>query len=110
MTDSTEAMEQQGFVQWFRHKFPGVLIFAIPNGEYRAKSTAKKLVAQGVVSGVPDLYIPSMRTWVEMKRKHGGILSNEQKRIHKYLDGVGDTVIVGNGAEDASRKILEMLK
>ena len=68
------------------------------------------MVLQGIVSGVPDLYIPSMKTWVEMKRKSGGVLSNEQKRIHLYLASIGDTVIVGHGAEDASRKIMEMLQ
>ena len=110
MKCSTEHMEQVGFVQWFRLKFPETLIFAIPNGEYRAMTTAKKLRAEGVVSGVPDLYIPCYGLWVEMKRREGGTLSDEQKRIHDYLRSIGDKVIVGYGAEDASRKVLELIK
>ena len=110
MKCSTEHMEQQGLVLWFRGRFPETLMFAIPNGEYRAMTTAKKLRAEGVVPGVPDLCIPAWRCWVEMKRKEGGKISDEQKRIHSYLKGIGDTVIVGYGAEDASRKILDWRK
>lgn len=106
---SSESMEQRGFLIWFHLKFPGVLMFAIPNGEYRAKSTASKLVKEGVVAGIPDLYIPAWKTWVEMKRKHGSKVSKEQEQIHHYLKQIGDTVIVGYGAEDASRKLLEVL-
>ena len=100
-------MEQQGLVTWFRGRFPETLIFAIPNGEYRAMTTAKKLRDEGVTPGVPDLYIPAFRMWIEMKRKEGSNVSDEQKRIHSYLKGIGDTVIVGYGAEDASKKILD---
>jgi hypothetical protein len=100
-------MEQQGFIIWFRQKFPETLIFAIPNGEYRAMTTAKKLRAEGVVPGIPDLQVPEWKVWIEMKRKEGGSISEDQKRIHKYLEGIGHTVIVGYGAEDASRKLLQ---
>ena len=103
---SNEHSEQVGLVLWFRRRFPDVLIFAIPNGEYRAISTAKKLKAEGVVPGIPDLFIPSWKLWVEMKRSDGGVISPEQHSIHGYLERVGYTIIVGNGAEDASRKIL----
>lgn len=60
--------------------------------------------------GVPDLCIPEWRCWVELKRKVGGKLSDEQKRVIAYLEGIGDTVIVGYGAEDASRKIMDFVK
>jgi hypothetical protein len=103
-------MEQQGLVTWFRGKFPETLIYAIPNGEYRAMTTAKKLRAEGVVPGIPDLAVPAWRVWIEMKRKEGSNVSDDQKRIHNYLKGIGDTVIIGYGAEDASRKILDWRK
>jgi hypothetical protein len=104
---STESMEQIGFVRWFRSRFPGVLIFHIPNGGARHIVTGKKLKDEGVVAGVPDLFIPLWSCWIEMKKKDGGILSFEQKHIHKYLEGIGHKVIVGYGAEDASRKLLQ---
>lgn len=106
----SEHSEQVGLINWFRGRFPGVLIFAIPNGEKRALSVAKRLKAEGVVRGVPDLYVPAWNLWIEMKRKSGGRLSPEQKQMIDYLKGIGHTAIVGKGAEDASAQILQFLK
>ena len=75
----SEHDEQVGFINWFRAKYSGVLIFAIPNGEKRAISVAKRLKAEGVVRGVPDLYVPTWNLWIEMKRASGGRLSPDQK-------------------------------
>jgi len=87
-----------------------VLIFAIPNGEKRAITVAKRLKAEGVVRGIPDLLIPQWTLWVEMKRISGGRLSPEQKAMIQYLEGIGQKVIVAKGAADASKQILEHLK
>ena len=106
----SEHSEQVGLINWFRGRFPGVLIFAIPNGEKRALSVAKRLKAEGVTRGVPDLYIPAWNLWIEMKRKSGGRLSPEQKQVIDYLKGIGHTVVVGRGAEDASAQILHFLE
>ena len=83
------------------------MIFAIPNGEKRAITVAKRLKAEGVVRGIPDLFIPQWNLWVEMKRVSGGRLSPEQKAMITYLESIGNTVIVGKGAADASKQILE---
>jgi len=106
----SESDEQIGFLQWWRAQFPGVRIFHIPNGGHRAVSVAKKMKAEGVCPGVPDLYVPAWRLWIEMKRRKGGRLSAEQREWAEYLEGIGDTVIVGKGAEDASRQVLEFLR
>ena len=106
----SEHSEQVGLINWFRGRFPGVLIFAIPNGEKRALSVAKRLKAEGVTRGVPDLYIPAWNLWIEMKRQKGGRLSPEQKQVIDYLKGIGHTVVVGRGAEDASAQILHFLE
>jgi hypothetical protein len=37
------------------------LIFAIPNGGHRVKAVAGKLKAEGVRSGIPDLFLPVAR-------------------------------------------------
>lgn len=94
---------------WFRGMFPGVLIYAIPNGEHRAISTGKKLKAEGVVPGIPDLHIPAWRLWVEMKRVKGGKLSDDQMKMIGHLESIGHKVIVGRGATDASRKIMDFV-
>jgi hypothetical protein len=103
----SEHDEQVGFINWFRSKYPDVLIFAIPNGEKRAISVAKRLKAEGVVRGVPDLYVPTWNLWIEMKRVSGGRLSPDQKAMINYLENIGNTVIIGKGASDASKKVLE---
>ena len=101
----TEHEEQREVVRWFRQTWQGVLIHAIPNGGARSKATAGRLKAEGVVSGVPDLFVPAWRLWIEMKRTRGGSLSPEQKEIIKQLENVGYCVIVSKGAEDAKRQI-----
>jgi hypothetical protein len=106
----SEHDEQVGFINWFRAKYPSVLIFAIPNGEKRAISVAKRLKAEGVVRGVPDLYVPAWNLWIEMKRASGGRLSPDQKEMINYLESIGNTVIIGKGASDASKKVLEFME
>jgi len=109
-TCPSETDEQVGFVNWFRARFPGVRIFAIPNGGHRAISTAKRLKAEGVLPGVPDLQVPAWRLWIEMKREKGGKLSEDQVEMIGYLEGIGNKVIVGKGAQDASRQVIEWIK
>ena len=105
----SEHAEQVTFVNWFRLQFPKVLIFAIPNGGLRNAVVAKKLKLEGVIKGVPDLYIPSKKIWIEMKRQKGGKLSNDQKRVIKYLEDNGDRVIIGYGFKDAKEQILKLM-
>lgn len=105
----SEHAEQVGFVRWFRTKWPRVLIFAIPNGGKRNITTAKLLVKEGVVAGVPDLFIPAWGIWVEMKRQKGGRLSPDQEGMIAYLESIGHRVVVGFGALDASDKLLRLL-
>jgi hypothetical protein len=104
-TIPTEDHEQMMLVQWFRRTYQGVLIFSVPNGGHRHPAVAAKMKATGVIKGVPDLFVPAWRLWIEMKRTKGGSLSREQKDIIKHLESVGYWVIVGKGAEDAKAKI-----
>lgn len=59
---------QKAFFQWLAFKNPKVyrLAFAIPNGGHRHIAVAAKLKAEGVKSGVPDIFIP-----VAQKGFHG---------------------------------------
>ena len=43
---SEHALQVQG-VKWFRMRFPGALIYAIPNGGFRTKTTASLMRAEG---------------------------------------------------------------
>ncbi|CAB4199767.1 VRR-NUC domain containing protein [uncultured Caudovirales phage] len=104
----TEHFEQREFVKWFRQTYHGVRIFAVPNGGARSIATAARLKAEGVCSGVPDLFIPAWKLWVEMKRQKGGVVSAEQKDWIAYLESVGYKTMVCKGAEDAKNKIMNL--
>lgn len=104
-----EHVEQVTFVNEFEKAYPLVRLFAIPNGGFRHKATAEKLKAEGVKKGVPDLYIPAWRLWVEMKRVKGSRLEKEQKDWHQYLNDLGDLVIIGYGWEDAMNKVRDLV-
>lgn len=106
----SEHLEQAELVRDFRRAFPGVLIFAIPNGGWRTKTTALKLRVEGCVAGIPDLFIPAWNLWIEMKRAKGGTVSKEQKEQMAYLQSVGHSTIVGRGRDDAWLKIQEFIK
>lgn len=101
----TEHEEQRELVKWFRQSFDGVRIFAIPNGGARSITTAAKLKVEGVSAGVPDLYVPEWKLWIEMKRTKGGVVDKAQKDWHDYLTAIGDVVIVCRGADEAKRMI-----
>ena len=104
----SEHLEQAHLVMWFRRAYPDTLIFAIPNGGMRSKSQAMKLKVEGVVAGIPDLFVPEWKLWIEMKKVKGGKISPEQQSMIDYLQSVGYSVIVGLGAENAKAQILEI--
>lgn len=105
----SEHVEQALLVQWFRRTYPNVLIFAIPNGGARSRATAGRLKVEGVVPGIPDLFCPEWKLWVEMKRTKGGVVSAEQRAMIDYLQSVGYRAIVCKGAEDAKAQIMEIV-
>lgn len=106
----SEHLEQAEFVSWFRKNYmPEHRIFAIPNGGLRAKSVAMALKAEGVTKGVPDLFIPSLKIFIEMKKEKGGDTSPEQEDWLEYLYKHGYTVAVCNGCQEAKDLILQIL-
>lgn len=73
---------QAACVAWFRHQYPRLILFAIPNGAFlngtpqqRARQW-KLLKAEGALSGVADLFlaVPTSRgggLFIEMKAGKG---------------------------------------
>jgi len=105
---ATEHIEQRELVRWFRMQFPTVRIFAIPNGGQRSRTTGARLKAEGVSAGVPDLFVPEWRLWIEMKRADRGALSPKQKDWFSYLQSIGYTTMLGRGFEDARKQIVDL--
>jgi len=110
MTSTLEHGEQVAFVNWFRATFPSILIYAIPNGGKRSITEAKRLKAEGVVPGIPDLHVPAWKLRIEMKRQKGGRVSTEQAEVMDYLQTVGDTCLVCAGFEDARRQVFVFIR
>jgi hypothetical protein len=102
----TEHEEQREFVRWFRQSFPGVRIFAIPNGGARSQREGGRFKLEGVSPGVPDLFVPAWLMWIEFKRQKGGSVSAEQKDWMGYLEGIGHRTFVARGAESGKEYIL----
>lgn len=110
MTAPSEHLEQVRLVSWFRRQYPDTRIFAVPNGGGRSMSQGVALKSEGVVAGVPDLFVPAWSLWVEMKRSSGGVVSPAQRDWIQYLEGISHTVIVGWGFEDAKKQIQDVKK
>lgn len=81
---------QVACVIWFRLQYPRLAerrrLLAIPNGGWRNHVVASKLKAEGVVAGVPDLFLamPSKGKhglWIEMKNGKAGRLSQAQREM-----------------------------
>lgn len=100
----SEHYEQALVIQFMRRTYPEVLIFAIPNGGQRSAATGARLKAEGVVPGVPDLFIPAWGLFIEMKTLTGKV-SPEQKAMIEYLQSVGYSAIVAKGANAAIAEI-----
>ena len=90
------------------------MMFAIPNGEYRPMRTAHSLHLQGVKAGVPDICLPIPRggygaLYIELKRKRGGVVSEQQRAWIAALNRVGNKAVVCKGFDEAKQAIEEYL-
>lgn len=103
----TESKLQQECVKWFRLKYKGVLILAIPNGAYLHKSVgdtegifpyqrktsrvnfqAMRLLREGLVPGIPDLFVAKPAgeyggLFIEMKSETGRLSEKQENMIGK---------------------------
>lgn len=105
---TSEHVEQVTFLNWFSETFPGIKILSIPNGGYRHPNEAKKLKIEGVLKGVPDLFIPEWNLWIEMKRPFGYKISKEQEEFMEYaVSKCEHCHIYGIGWIDAARKVAD---
>ena len=102
----SEHVEQREFVSWFRKNYPGVGLYAIPNGGKRGPATAARLRLEGVTPGIWDIIIPTWFLWIEFKRVKTGTLSKEQREFGEARLKDGYHCMVAYGAEDAKHQII----
>jgi len=103
----SEHLEQVSAVNWFEAAYPGVLIFAIPNGGERNPMVAEKMRREGVRRGIPDLMIPAWRMFVEMKAPKGRLSDYQIERID-YLISAGYQCLVCYGFDDFKSQITQL--
>ena len=85
----TESQEQKSLFKWWRvysRHAPHLVMYHIPNGGRRDAITGARLKAEGVVAGVPDIFLAVPRQgfhglYVELKRQKGGSLESSQEDI-----------------------------
>jgi hypothetical protein len=106
-----EHQHQRLLIAWCRKNFPSVTIFAIPNGGHRSATEGQKLKNEGVLAGVPDLFLADGRPglFIEMKEPGKGRLSKDQKEIIPRLETAGYPVAVCYGYEEAKQAITNYL-
>lgn len=126
MSIQWERREQEWTVQWFKLKYPNLLIVASANGGQRKQVKGKNgkmwspeaanLKREGVLSGFPDLQICCAKRnyhglFIEMKAPGGtdhvkGRVSMVQKVILNQLNCAGYYALVCWGYEEA-RKVID---
>ena len=107
-----EHQVQKAICQYFDLR--GVCYFAIPNGGKRNVITAKKLKAEGVKPGVPDLCIikDGMAFFLEIKRPKSttggkGRLSPAQKEMIERIETAGGEVKVVYSVADVIEAMID---
>ena len=115
----TEAQEQTALFQWaamLEGRIPELrLMHHIANGGTRNQIEAVHLKQQGVKPGIPDIFLPCARgpfhgLYIEMKRRKGGRVSVEQKKMILALRAQGYRVEVCEGWENAKNVIMEYMR
>lgn len=107
---------QTACVNWFRMQYREYahLLIAIPNGGQRDVRVARKLKAEGVVAGVPDLFLAVARgqshgLWIEMKNGKAGRVSEHQHYMIDSLARQGYKGVVCRTFDEFMKEINEYL-
>lgn len=106
----TEHDEQVALFEWASAIPILSVMFAIPNGGARHPATGKRMKAEGVKRGVPDIFLPVARgayhgLFIELKVP-GGRVTPEQEEWRMRLLEQGYLHHVAYGFEDAQQMII----
>jgi len=118
MSKNEEHQEQCALIQWAKLQAkttPALsMLFAIPNGGARSVITGAMLKREGVQKGIPDLFLAVPRRacgglFIEMKKKKGGVVSQEQREWIAKFVWQGYQAEICNGWEEARDIIIKYL-
>jgi hypothetical protein len=116
MTEHEEQCALMRLVELHKGRWPELgMLFAVPNGGARNGIVAKKLKAEGVRPGVPDLCLPLPRggyhgLFIELKRQKKSRISPEQAQWIAALRGQGYRAEICLGAAAAWEVIQEYVR
>lgn len=111
---NNEHQHQVAFINYCNLKgHPYNLVYAIANGGQRHPGVARKLKAEGVKPGIPDIHLPVARKgyhglYIEMKWGKNG-LTEKQKSMHELLSKEGNLVLTCYGFDEAKAAIDDYL-
>lgn len=112
---STEIQEQQALFEWAefaKQRHPELsLLFHIGNERKCSPQRGRQLKMAGIKPGVPDICLPVQRgkygaLWIELKRRKGGTVSENQRAWLEKLNENGHKAVVCKGWDEA-RQVLE---
>lgn len=115
-----ESNEQMLFIDWLRTNYPWVITIISPIVKYtgskwsRAKQGAR-IKALGYIAGTLDIFIPVPLNgfhglFIEMKRKDGGSIQENQRDMSNKLTLTGYKVVFCKGFEEAKAEFLKYIK
>ena len=106
----SESAEQKAFFRWWHlmqtNRWHNVVCFAVPNGGARDAITGARLKQEGVLAGVPDIFLARSACgrhgmFIEMKTKRGRV-SERQRDLFPLLESAGYAVVVARGWKEAA--------
>lgn len=115
---ASESVEQICLFRWAAYSSGAMpeleLLYHIPNGGKRDITTAKRLKAEGVKAGVPDVCLPVPNgeyhgLYIELKAGRNKTTENQDRWLQALEDN-GYYTAVCYGWEEASKVITDYLK
>ena len=114
----TELSMQSAIIKWARCSsciHPELdLLHSIPNGQHTTKRNRASLVKSGLLSGIPDLFLPAPRNgynglYIELKSATGYLSKSQKNLIAKLID-CGYKVLICREFYDAVSELERYLK
>jgi len=116
----TESALQSQCVAWFRAQYPEIIIFAIPNAAKRSFALAARMRKEGMVSGIPDLFIAKdcregifqmyNGLFIEMKRSATEKTTANQDYYLQKLQEAGYKTAVCHSFDEFQQTVNDYLK
>ena len=111
-----ESEQQQLFFKMLSLKYSTIrpYVFSIPNGSRRTALQGRRLVLEGLTSGLPDVQLcQAVGKWhglfLEFKTKNGRLTKNQSDYYHRLI-AAGYLVYIVRSATEALKKVEDYLK